>query len=138
VNPSPLVLKSLGKVSSDRQKQINTARQHFWQNSKLGGEALIPYLVQLLDIKINSATIPSDWKKPIVVPTYKGDDRSLVANYRPISLTSVVCKQMEHFMASYLRKVWDKKDWLFKGQHGLRLGYPCESQVKPGHCRLTG
>jgi hypothetical protein len=30
---------------------------------KLGGEAMIPHLARLLDIKINNATIPSDWKK---------------------------------------------------------------------------
>jgi hypothetical protein len=71
---------------------------------KVGGEAMIPYLVGLLDVPVNNAAIPSDWKKAIVVPIYKGGDRSLVSNYRPVSLTSVVCKQMEHVVASYLRK----------------------------------
>ena len=52
-----------------------------------------------------------------------------VTNYRPISLTSVVCKQLEHVIAEYLRQIWDKNDWLYKGQHGFRLGYSCESQV---------
>jgi hypothetical protein len=73
--------------------------------------------------------MPSDWKKAIVVPIYKGGDRSLVSNYRPVSLTSVVCKQMGHVIASYLRKIWDKKNWLFDGQHGFRPGYSCGSQV---------
>jgi hypothetical protein len=56
-------------------------------------------------------------------------DRSLVTNYRPVSLTSVVCKQMEHVIASYLRQAWDKNDRLYEGQHGFRPGYSCESQV---------
>jgi hypothetical protein len=90
---------------------------------------MIPYLARLLDITINNATLQSEWKKALVVPIYKGGDRSLVSNYRPISLTSVVCKQMGHVIASYLRKTWDKKDWLFEGQHGFRPGYSCESQV---------
>jgi hypothetical protein len=46
-----------------------------------------------------------------------------------VNLISVVCKQMEHVIASYLRKIWDKMDWLFDGQHGFRPGYSCESQV---------
>jgi hypothetical protein len=25
--------------------------------------------------------------------------------------------------------VWDKKNWLYEGQHGFRPGYSCESQV---------
>jgi hypothetical protein len=36
---------------------------------------------------------------------------------------------MEHVAASYLRRVWDKNDWLYEGQHGFRPGYSCESQV---------
>ena len=32
-------------------------------------------------------------------------------------------------MASYLRQVWNKNDWLYEGQHGFRSGYSCESQV---------
>jgi hypothetical protein len=36
---------------------------------------------------------------------------------------------MEHVIASYLRKIWDQKDWLFEVQHGFRPGYSCESQV---------
>ena len=36
---------------------------------------------------------------------------------------------MEHVIASYLRQVWDKNDWLYKGQHDFRPGYLCESQV---------
>jgi hypothetical protein len=58
-----------------------------------------------------------DWKRATVIPTHKGGDRSLVMNYRPVSLTSVVCKQMEHAIASYLRQVWDKNEWLYEGQH---------------------
>jgi hypothetical protein len=36
---------------------------------------------------------------------------------------------MQHVTASYLRQVWDKNDWLYKGQHRFRPGYSCESQV---------
>jgi hypothetical protein len=36
---------------------------------------------------------------------------------------------MEQVTASYLRKVWDKNDWLYGGQNGFRFGYWCGSQV---------
>jgi hypothetical protein len=36
---------------------------------------------------------------------------------------------MEHVIASFLTKIWDKRDWLFEGQHGFRPGYSCECQV---------
>ena len=71
---------------------------------KLGGEAMIPYFARQLDITMNNGTLPGDWKTATVIPIHKGGDRSLVTNYRPVSLTSVVCKQMEHGIASYLSK----------------------------------
>jgi len=88
-----------------------------------------PYLARLLEIPLNNVTIPREWKRATVVPIYKGGDRSSVSNYRPISLTSVVCKQLEHFISGYLRQVWDKNDWVYEGQPGFRPGHSCESQV---------
>jgi hypothetical protein len=77
---------------------------------------------------INNGTIPSDWKKAIFVPIHKGGNRLVVKNYRPVSLTSVVCKQMEHIIAGYIQ-VWEYRDWLYKGQNGFRPGHSCESQI---------
>jgi len=93
---------------------------------KLGGEAMVPYLARLVDITMNNGNLPADWKRAMVFPVHKGrGDRSFVTNYRPVSLTSVVCKQMEHVIASYLSHVWNKNDWLYEGQHGFRPGYTC-------------
>ena len=73
-----------------------------------------------------------------MIPIHKGVDRSLVTNYRPVNLKSVVCKQMENVIASYLRQVWDKNDWLYEGQHGFRPGYSCGSQVTTKSERTCG
>jgi hypothetical protein len=88
---------------------------------------MILYLVRLLEITNNNA-IPGDWKKAIVVPIYNRGDRSIVGKYRPFSLTSVVCKQMEYVIVGYLRQVWEISGWLYEGQHGFRPGGSCESQ----------
>ena len=93
------------------------------------GEAMIPYLAQLLETTRNNGMLPGDWRRATVIPVHKGRDQALVTNYRPVSLTSLVCKQMEHVIASYLMQVWDKNNWLYEGQHGFRPGYSCESQV---------
>jgi len=96
---------------------------------KMCGEAMIPYLARLSVITINNGTIPRDLKKATVVPIHKGDDRSAVKNYRPVSLTSVECKQMKHVIAGYIRQVWEDRDWLYEGQHGFRPGHSCDSQI---------
>lgn len=96
---------------------------------KLGGEVMITYLLRLFEITINNSCIPRDWREAIVVPIFKGGSRQTVENYRPVSLTSVVCKQMEHLVAEYIRGILDKNNVIYEGQHGFRKGFSCESQV---------
>lgn len=96
---------------------------------KLGGEAILPYLLRLFNISINNASLPDDWKAAIVVPIFKNGDKTKVCNYRPVSLTSVVCKIMEHLIAGYIRREWEKANWIFHGQHGFRSEHSCESQI---------
>jgi len=76
---------------------------------------MIPYLARLLEITMNNGALPGDWRRATVVPVHMGGDRSLVTNYRPVSLTSVVCKQMEHAIVLYLRQVWGKMTGCTKG-----------------------
>ena len=73
---------------------------------------MIPYLARWLDITINNGTKPSDRKKAIDVPIHIGGDRSVVKNYRPVSLTSMICKEMQYFIAGYIRQVWEGRDKL--------------------------
>jgi hypothetical protein len=44
---------------------------------------------------LNERTLPSDRKEAQVTPSLKKGDKSSPGNYRPASLTSVVCKLME-------------------------------------------
>jgi len=41
---------------------------------KLGGETIVPYLAQLLDITMNNGTLPADWKRTIVALVHKVGD----------------------------------------------------------------
>ena len=75
---------------------------------------------------MNNGALPGDRKTATVISIHKVGERSLVTKYRPVSLTSAVCKHMEQAIASYLRQVWGKNNWLYEGQHGIRSGYSCE------------
>jgi hypothetical protein len=69
---------------------------------KLVVEDMIPYLARLLDLTINIGSLPCDWKRATLIPIHKEGCRSLVTIYRPVSFTSILCKQVEHAIASYL------------------------------------
>jgi len=44
---------------------------------------------------LDSGIVPGDWKKANVTPISNKRDKSLLSNYRPVSLTSQVCKVLE-------------------------------------------
>jgi len=61
---------------------------------------LAPRLTTLFQLSLNQGIVPDDWKDAHVTPIHKSGRLDLANNYRPISLTSCVCKIMERF---YLR-----------------------------------
>ena len=62
-----------------------------------------------------------DWKEAVVIPIHKpGTDASLPGSYRPISLTSVLCKIMERLITNRLIWYLEKYNLLNKDQSGYR------------------
>ena len=47
---------------------------------------------------MNTSHLPEDWKTAHVTAIFKKGNKSLPENYRPVSLTSVVCKTMERLV----------------------------------------
>ena len=55
-------------------------------------------LALLLNKTMDEGCIPQDWKMAYVLPIFKKGVRNKAENYRPIRLTSIVCKLMESFV----------------------------------------
>ena len=53
------------------------------------------------------------------MPVFKKGDKSLASNYRPISLTCILCKVLEHILASNIVKHLDGQG-LMNDQYGIR------------------
>ena len=90
---------------------------------------LAPALCLILTASLNQGYVPDDWKTADVTPIFKKGDRSTPANYRPISLTAVCCKVMEHILHSQVMKHIDFHNILSDNQHGFRKKRSCESQL---------
>ena len=83
-------------------------------------DQVAPILQLICQQSLNTGQIPSDWKKAIVTPLFKKGDKCDPGNYRPISLTCICCKLMEHIIASNLTKHLNKHNVLYDLQHGFR------------------
>jgi hypothetical protein len=90
---------------------------------------LAPVLTLLYRATLKQGTIPDEWRTAHVVPIFKKGDKHKAENYRPVSLTSIVCKIMEHIMCSNILKHLDAHDILTDVQHGFRKRRSCETQL---------
>ena len=63
------------------------------------------------------------------MPVFKKGDKSLASNYRPISLTCILCKVLEHTLASNIVKHLDGQGLMYVLQHGFREKRSCETQL---------
>ena len=92
-------------------------------------EELAPAIASIFQQSIDTGNLPSDWRKANVSPIYKKGSRHEASNYRPVSLTSVCCKTLEHVISRHVRNHLEKHDILTKLQHGFRSLHSCESQL---------
>lgn len=64
-----------------------------------------------------------------VAPIFKKGNRSTAANYRPVSLTCICSKLMEHVLASSMMTHLESHNLLYEWQHGFRSRRSCETQL---------
>ena len=53
-------------------------------------------LAKVFNLSLEEGIVPSDWKEANITLLFKKGSRNKPENYRPVSLTSVVCKLLEN------------------------------------------
>ena len=96
---------------------------------QLIAKEIAPALTTLFQTSLDTSEVPSTWKHAIVQPIFKKGDRSKASNYRPISLTCICCKLIEHIVRTSITKHLDSNNILSDVQHGFRKERSCETQL---------
>ena len=76
----------------------------------------------LFNMTIKHGNLPRDWKWDNISPIYKKGSNKIAENYRPISLTSVLCKLMESFIRQLIFEHLQTKRLLSSKQYGFING----------------
>jgi hypothetical protein len=87
---------------------------------KVLGKALAEPLSRLFELFFMHAYIPGEWKIGVVTPVHKNGLRSSVSNYRPISITSVLCRVMERIIKKQTMCYMTLNNYLCEEQHGFQ------------------
>ena len=65
-------------------------------------DTIAPSLSIIFQNLYNTITVPSSWKEANITLIFKRGDKKDPENYRPVSLTRVLCKVMESILQDYL------------------------------------
>ena len=119
------------------RNEIKTRLEKINVNKSCGPDNIHPLLLQRtaditcvpLELIFNKALrygeCPDDWRSANVTPIHKKGDRTDPNNYRPVSLTSQVCKLMESIVRRHLVEHLSENNILRDEQHGFREGRSC-------------
>ena len=97
------------------------------KTDKASGPDAIPpwflkeYAANIFQDSIESGTVPSRWKSANVCGVFKKEKRSDPSNYRPISLTCIASKILEHIVHSRVMRHFEHYNILTDCQHGLKI-----------------
>jgi len=90
---------------------------------------IAPVITAICRQSLELGTLPCDWKEAIISPVYKKGNVHLASNYRPVSLTCVISKIMEHMICKHIHNHLEKCDILTSFQHGFRKAHSCETPL---------
>jgi hypothetical protein len=83
----------------------------------------------LFETSLKEGAVPKVWKRATICPIYKGGKRSDPHHYRPISLTCILCKTLEHVICSNMWSHIENAEIIKDNQHGFRKGLNTTTQL---------
>ena len=86
-----------------------------------------PVFAHLFQQSIDMGEIPKEWSLANICPLFKKGE--LACNYRPVSLTCVLCKLLEHIVCSNIMAHLDEHKLLSDRQYACRKWHSCETQM---------
>ena len=92
-------------------------------------EELAPILTIVFNRMLQTGRVPEIWKQANVSAVFRKCQRYDPANYRPVSLTCLCCKMLEHSITSSIMKHVCHHQILSDCQHGFRARRSCETQL---------
>ena len=87
--------------------------------------ALSKPLARVFNLSLKEGVVPFEWKEANIIPLFKKGSRNKSENYRPASLTSVICKLLERLAKDNMVDFFVKHELLNSSQHGFLKARSC-------------
>jgi len=90
---------------------------------------LAPPLLKIFRKSLSEGKVPSDWKMAQITPIFKKGSKKKPGNYRPVSLTSHVCKILERLLRRHIVNHLEENYLLSVHQHGFVCKKSCQTNL---------
>ena len=122
--PSPLTAKKTLKELSEiiiTPEEVRDQLKTVNVNQSQGPDKISPYILnkcweslsfpvwKLINWSVESETLPYWWKRANITPIHKKGERDVVGNYRPVALTSIICKILEKILFKHIYNFLSKE-----------------------------
>ena len=82
-------------------------------------------LAHVFNMSLQEGIVPLEWKEANIVPLFKKGSRNKSVNYRPVSLTLVICKLLETIIRDHMMDFLVKHKLINPSQHGFLKARSC-------------
>ena len=106
-NKSPGVDGISPKILKETKEQISTPLAH------------------VFNMPFQEGIVPLEWKEANIIPLLKNGSRNKSVKYRPVSLTSVICKVLETIIRDHMMDYLIKHKLINPSQHGFLKARSC-------------
>ena len=73
----------------------------------------------MYNLSLKEGVVPFEWEEVSIITLFKKDSRNKSDNYRPVSLTSVICKLLERLIKNHMVYSLVRHKLLKSSQHGF-------------------
>jgi hypothetical protein len=110
------IARRLKKLDSNKAQGADGVNSHVL---KMSVDSLVKPLEIIFKRSVSEGVVPNKWKIANVTPIFKKGSRIEAANYRPVSLTSVVCRLLEGIIRDKFMEFLIKNNLIAEEQHGF-------------------
>ena len=118
------VYKELCKLNSQKSTGIDEISPIFLKD---GANELKGVLTYIINLSIDTKTVPDEMKFAKVKPLFKKGSRLDASNYRPVSILPIVSKILERAVYKQVVDYLDRNNLLYENQSGFRKAYSTDT-----------